>query len=99
MTLKGTQVIDKKLMDSALSEFQKKAEKKFLSGIKEHNPNGEKGMLVMDFSKRISSAKEEVMDLWFYLCSIEEWLTGDIQDELTPEEEQDLDIAIKLQNG
>ena len=99
MKLKGTQVIDKKLMNSALAEFQKKAEKKFQSGIKEHNPNGGKGMLAMDFSKRISSAKEEVMDLWFYLCSIEEWFTGDIQDELTPEEEQDLDIAIKLQNG
>ena len=41
MSLKGTQVDDKILMDLALKEFKKKAKKKFLSGIKEHNPEGE----------------------------------------------------------
>lgn len=99
MNLKGTQVIDKKLMDSALLEFQEKAEMKFMSGIEEHNPKGDKGMLVMDLRKRISSAKEEVIDLWFYLCSIQEWLTGDIEDNLTPEEEWDIEVAHKLQDG
>lgn len=68
----GTQVHDKFLMDQGLKEFKRKAKKKFLSGIKEHNPKGDKGMCVMSMKDRIKCAKEEVMDLWFYLCSIEE---------------------------
>ena len=71
MKLKGTQEFDKKLMDEGLKEFKKKAKKKFMDGIKEHNPNGDKGMCMMSMKDRVSSAKEEVMDLWFYLCSIE----------------------------
>jgi len=63
---------DEVLMKLALKEFKKKAKKKFMSGIKEHNPNGDKGMCMMSMKDRVSSAKEEVMDLWFYLCSIED---------------------------
>ncbi len=72
MKFKGTQINDKVLMDSGLKEFKKKAKKKFMDGIKEHNPNGDKGMCMMSMKDRVSSAKEEVMDLWFYLCSIED---------------------------
>jgi len=66
-------------MDHALKEFQEKARKKFLSGIKEHNLNGDKGMINMHLKQHIDSAKDEVMDLWFYLCGMQEWLTGDIE--------------------
>ena len=79
--MKGTQISDSKLMDHALKEFQDKARKKFLSGIKEHNPNGDKGMMKMELGQHIDSAKEEVMDLWFYLCGMHEWLTGDVLNE------------------
>lgn len=71
MKLKGTQIHDEILMDLGLKEFKKKAKKKFMNGIKEHNPDGNKGMCMMSMKDRVSSAKEEVMDLWFYLCSIE----------------------------
>lgn len=69
--LKGSQVQDKELMDKALKEFNENAKTKFLAGIQEHNPNGDKGMCNMTFNQRIKSCKEEVMDLWFYLCSLE----------------------------
>lgn len=84
MKLEGTQLDDKKLMDSALGEFQAKARKKFLAGIKEHNPYGncDKGMMKMDLKEHINSAKDEVMDLWFYLCGMHEWLTGEIEEEM-----------------
>jgi hypothetical protein len=77
--MKGSQISDAKLMDHALKEFQEKARKKFLSGIKEHNLNGDKGMINMHLKQHIDSAKDEVMDLWFYLCGMQEWLTGDIE--------------------
>ena len=35
---------DEILMDFALKEFQSKAKAKFEQGIKEHNPNGDKGL-------------------------------------------------------
>ena len=72
MKYKGTQINDKVLMNSALKEFQQKAKKKFKNGIKEHNPEGDKGMFMMPIKSRISCAKEEIIDLWFYLCAIED---------------------------
>ena len=71
--MKGTQIDDAELMDKALKEFQDRAKSKFLAGIKEHNPNGDKGMCRMVFEDRIRSAKEEVIDLWFYLTSLENY--------------------------
>jgi hypothetical protein len=65
--MKGTQKDDYEFMEKALSEFNKRAREKFVAGIKEHNPNGTKGMCKMDFEDRIKCAKEEVIDLWFYL--------------------------------
>ena len=70
--MKGTQFDDAKLMDKALKEFADSARTKFLNGIKEHNPNGDRGMCKMSFEERIKAAKEEVIDLWFYLNSIED---------------------------
>lgn len=70
--MKGTQILDKNLMTRALEEFKKNAKSKFLAGIKEHNPDGTKGMCMMTMKDRVSSAKEEVIDLWFYLCAIED---------------------------
>ena len=58
---------DEELMDFALKEFQLKAKAKFKQGIKEHNPNGDKGLARMTSKQRIRSSMEEVMDLWFYL--------------------------------
>ena len=69
--MKGTQKEDAQLMDEALSEFQTKARAKFIDGIFEHNPDGTKGMCRMSIEDRIKSAKEEVIDLWFYLTSLE----------------------------
>ena len=70
--VKGTQFADAKLMDKALNEFADSARTKFLNGIKEHNPRGDRGMCKMSFEERIKAAKEEVIDLWFYLTSIED---------------------------
>ena len=71
--MKGTQLDDAKLMEEALDEFQERAREKFLAGIHEHNPDGKKGMCKMDFEGRIKGAKEEVIDLWFYLTSLEKY--------------------------
>lgn len=81
-TMIGTQLQDEALMKDALKEFQLKAQEKFLAGIKEHNANGDKGMMEMELRQHIDSAKDEVMDLWFYLCGMQEWLTGDIRDSI-----------------
>ena len=71
--MKGTQLDDVALMEKALKEFYERAREKFLAGIDEHNPDGEKGMCNMSFEHRIKSAKEEVIDLWFYLTSLEKY--------------------------
>tara|TARA_B100001093_G_scaffold495372_1_gene539790 strand:- start:264 stop:539 length:276 start_codon:yes stop_codon:yes gene_type:complete len=68
----GTQNDDRELMASAIKEFKKKAKKKFVNGIMEHNPKGDKGMCMMSMKDRIRCAKEEVIDLWFYLHSLED---------------------------
>ena len=68
----GTQLHDEALMKDALKEFKAKAKKKFLNGIKEHNPDGDKGMVMMSMKDRVSCAKDEVIDLWFYLHAIEQ---------------------------
>lgn len=86
--MNSSQLKDKKLMEHALNEFKIKARKKFLAGIEEHNASGDKGMMKMHLRQHIDSAKDEVMDLWFYLCGMQEWLTGDIQHrDGVPEEE------------
>jgi|13_taG_2_1085334.scaffolds.fasta_scaffold67246_3 hypothetical protein len=58
---------DEQIRDKGLQQFQLRAAKKFNDGIKEHNPDGRKGMARMTPLERIRAAQEEVMDLWFYL--------------------------------
>jgi RAB protein geranylgeranyltransferase component A len=63
---------DEELMEQALSCFEKRARLKFLQGVQEHNPKGNKGLEKMKLSQKIHACQEEVIDLWFYLASIEE---------------------------
>ena len=69
--LKGTQLDDAVFMNKAIEEFQDRFREKFLEGIKEHNPNGDKGMIQMTIDQKIKEAKKEVMDLWAYLHALE----------------------------
>jgi hypothetical protein len=62
---------DEQIRDKALLEFQLRAAKKFNAGIREHNPDGTKGLSRMATLERIHSAQDEVMDLWFYLYTEE----------------------------
>lgn len=62
---------DEQIREGGLLAFKTRASTKFNAGIKEHNPNGDKGLSKMDHLQRIRSAQEEVMDLWFYLYAEE----------------------------
>ena len=63
---------DEELMEDALEKFQSEAKSKFLKGILEHNPNGDKGLSRMHLLQKIDACKEEVIDLWFYLYAMEQ---------------------------
>jgi len=63
---------DEELIEDALTKFQNEAKSKFLKGILEHNPNGDKGLSRMHLLQKIDACKEEVIDLWFYLYAMEQ---------------------------
>ena len=63
---------DEDLMEQALHCFEKRARHKFLQGVQEHNPDGDKGLERMTLSQKVQACQEEVIDLWFYLASIEQ---------------------------
>jgi len=63
---------DEDLMEDALEKFQSEAKSKFMKGILEHNPNGDKGLSRMHLLQKIDACKEEVIDLWFYLYAMEQ---------------------------
>jgi hypothetical protein len=63
---------DEEIMEDALEQFQFLARNKFMAGIREHNPDGSKGLSKMTLLQKIDSAKDEVMDLWFYLYAMEQ---------------------------
>ena len=63
---------DEDLMEDALTKFQSEAKSKFLKGILEHNPSGDKGLSRMHLLQKIDACKEEVIDLWFYLYAMEQ---------------------------
>ena len=67
---------DEELMENALEKFQSEAKSKFMKGILEHNPNGDKGLSRMHMLQKIDAIKEEVIDLWFYCYSVEQDLIG-----------------------
>ena len=62
---------DEQIRDAGLTAVRMRAAEKFNLGIKEHNPNGDKGMIRMTQLQRIKAAQEECMDLWFYLYTME----------------------------
>ncbi len=62
---------DEQIRDAGLTAFKLRAAEKFNMGIKEHNPNGDKGLIKMTDLQRIKAAQEECMDLWFYLYTME----------------------------
>ena len=63
---------DKEIMEQALERFAKEAREKFMAGIREHNPDGSRGLSRMTLEQKLRSCREEVMDLWFYLNAMEE---------------------------
>lgn len=65
---------DEEIMEDALEQFQFLARNKFMAGIREHNPDGSNGLSRMTLLQKVDSAKDEVMDLWFYLYAIEQKL-------------------------
>ena len=62
---------DEEIMEAALVAFAEKAREKFMQGIREHNPNGDKGLDRMTLEQRVSACKDEIIDLWFYLHELE----------------------------
>lgn len=74
--MKGTQKNDLNLMNKAMDSFNTKARKKFIDGIFEHNPNGDKGMHLMNTNKCIDAIQEEIVDLWFYTENLKIKING-----------------------
>ena len=62
---------DEQIRDKGLAEFKLRATRKFNAGIREHNPDGTKGLSRMATLERIHAAQDEVMDMWFYLYTEE----------------------------
>lgn len=62
---------DEEIRDDALVAFALRAASKFNNGIKEHNPDGDRGMIKMTQLQRIKAAQDECMDTWFYLYTME----------------------------
>ena len=62
---------DEQIRDAGLTAFRMRAAEKFNLGIKEHNPNGDRGMMKMTQLQRIKAAQAECMDTWFYLYTME----------------------------
>ena len=63
---------DEEIMEQALERFAKEAREKFMAGIREHNPDGSRGLSRMTLEQKLRRCREEVMDLWFYLNAMEE---------------------------
>ena len=63
---------DEEIMEQALERFAKEAREKFMAGIREHNPDGSRGLSRMTLEQKLRSCREEVMVLWFYLNAMEE---------------------------
>ena len=47
---------DEQIRDAGLTAFRLRAAEKFNMGIKEHNPNGDKGLIKMTRLQRIQAA-------------------------------------------
>lgn len=62
---------DHELMEEALENFDEMAHAKFMAGIMEHNPDGDKGLARMKSDDLVLAVKEEIIDLWFYVAELE----------------------------
>jgi len=60
------------LMRRALSEFNQEAFDKFTAGVEEHNSDGSRGMHKMSKKQKLKAIREEIIDLWFYVKSLDE---------------------------
>lgn len=65
---------DEEIRDLIRSEFDREFTKKFNAGIREHNPDGTKGLWRMEVPALIAAVKEEVHDLLAYITVIEKRL-------------------------
>ena len=62
---------DEEIMEEALEEFAREGREKFMQGIREHNPDGTKGLARMSLDQKIKAIREEIYDLVFYLKALE----------------------------
>ena len=60
------------LMRRALADFDEQAEEKFTAGVEEHNSDGSRGMHKMTRKQILKAIREEIIDLWFYVKSLED---------------------------
>ena len=65
---------DEQLRDEWLKKFQLIAHNKFTAGIKEHNPDGSKGMLLRKCTADYKELMNESIDQFFYACALQEAL-------------------------
>ena len=69
---------DEEIRDIAIQEFSIKAKNKFDAGIREHNPDGSKGLSKCSTMQIIQACKEEAWDQVFYLTALEQQLKADM---------------------
>jgi len=55
-------------MDTAIHEFNHRAEEKYIDGYREHD---EQNLVRMNARELIAELKGEIIDQWFYLCALE----------------------------
>jgi len=65
---------DEELRDEWLKKFKILAYNKFTAGIKEHNPDGRKGMARMSTEDIAIELMNEAIDQYFYACALQERL-------------------------
>ena len=63
---------DEELRDKWLAQFQIEAYDKFTAGIKEHNPDGSRGLARLTVEQLAQCMKEEAIDQYFYACALSE---------------------------
>ena len=76
---------DEELREVGLDEFAELARKKFDEGIREHTPNGERNLCRLTPLDLIQQQKNEIIDQWFYVCSLESILRAEQQSGLAAE--------------
>ena len=72
----GTDAVttDEQLLEIGMAKFGKEAVAKFLAGMAEHNPNGNKHLCRLSARQLLEQQKYEIIDQWFYICALEQKL-------------------------